>query len=172
MQPNKLQIPDGIAMRPARASDQTFLETLYRSTRADLRLVDAGDDFIEELIDMQFRAQTTGYGAMFPNALYFIVEKHGQSIGRVAVDFGHNEVRLLDIAFLPQARGKGHGEAVIRGLQQAAAQTGAPLALTVMKNNPAAQKLYLRLGFQVAESTESSDRMLWYPHGGSRLILA
>jgi ribosomal protein S18 acetylase RimI-like enzyme len=171
MQADKLQIPDGIGMRPARTSDQTFLESLYRSTRDDLRLIDADNEFIDELIGMQQHAQAIGYGTMFPNAMYFIVEKHGLSIGRVVVDFGHNEIRLIDIAFIPEARGKGNGEAIIRGLQQAAAQSGAPLALTAMKNNPAAHKLYLRLGFQVEESTETSDRMVWYPNGGGRLIL-
>jgi ribosomal protein S18 acetylase RimI-like enzyme len=173
MQPDKLQIPDGLGIRPARPSDQPFLEALYRSTRGDLRLIDAEDGFIEALTAQQHQAQTAGYGAMFPNAMYFVVEQHGQAIGRAVVDFGHNEVRLVDVAFIPEARGKGHGEAVIRGLQQAAAQAGAPLALTAMKNNPAAHRLYLRLGFRVEESAEAHDRMVWYPaaaDGGGQVL--
>lgn len=171
MQPNQLPIPDGLGMRPARPSDQVFIASLYRSTRDDLRLADAEQDFIEELIGMQQQAQTVGYGTAFPNAMYFIVEKHHQALGRVAVDFGHNEVRLLDIAFIPEARGKGYGEAVIRGLQQAASQTRAPLVLTVARNNPAAQKLYLRLGFKVEESNHTHDRMVWYPASAGRVIV-
>lgn len=170
MRTDKLNTSNELGMRPARPSDSGFIESLYRSTREDLRLIDAEDDFIETLITMQQLAQTVGYGNLFPNAMTFIVEKQGESIGRVMVDFGHNEVRLIDIAFIPLARGKGYGETVIRNLQLAAAQAKAPLVLTAMKNNPAAKSLYLRLGFQVEEATDAYERMAWYPQQGGTLI--
>lgn len=163
MQPSKLQIPDGLAMRPARPSDSGFLESLYRSTRDDLRLVDAEDDFVEELIDMQRRAQAEGYETSFPNAMHFVVEKHGEAIGRAMVDFGHNEVRLIDLAFVPKARGQGFGRAVLQSLQQAAAQVRAPLVLTAMQNNLPALRLYAGMGFRAEEANGVYLRMVWYP---------
>lgn len=64
------------------------MESLYRSGRDDLRLINAEPEFVEELIDMQFRARTAGYGEAFPNAFYFVVEKLGERIGQITVDSG------------------------------------------------------------------------------------
>lgn len=158
-----LNLPDGLYMRPARDSDRIFMESLYKSTRDDLRLIDAEEDFIEELIDMQQNAQSEGYGDKFPNAMYFIIEKHNERVGRVVVDFGPNEVRLVDIAIIPAARGNGFGKGVIQALQMAAAKICVPLTLCVYKTNVDAYRLYLSLGFQVADTSPTNDMLMWYP---------
>lgn len=163
MNPRGIDLAAGLAMRPARASDSGFIESLYRSTRNDLRLIDAESDFVEALIDQQFRAQTAGYGEMYPDAMHFIVEKHGEAIGRVILDFSNNEVLIVDIALIPAARGKGFGRGVLRGLQVTAAKVQAPLVLSVHPANFAAKRLYLGLGFRVEQSTPMSERMAWYP---------
>ena len=80
MTPDKLNIPHGLSIRPSTPADRGFIENLFRTTRDDLRLIDAEPDFIETLIEQQFNAQTTGYGDQFPNAMYFIIEKQGQPI--------------------------------------------------------------------------------------------
>lgn len=139
------------------------MESLYSSTRDDLRQIAAERDLIEEIITQQHRAQTTGYGNMYPNAYYFIVEKLGDKIGRIVVDIGDTEVRLVDIAFIPLARGKGYGAHVLRALQQAAAQCRAPLALTVNRHNLPARNLYLTLGFRSEGGHPMLERMVWYP---------
>ena len=158
-----IPLPAGLHLRPQRDSDALFLAQLYNSRREDLRLAIADRDFIEELIEMQFRAQREGYGQQFPNALYFIVESHHESIGRAAVDFGQNEVRVIDIALIPAARNKGHGTSVIRALQMAANKARAPLTLTVMLDNPRAVELYAKLGFRVEQQTLTHALLAWYP---------
>lgn len=162
----KLNLPDGLYMRPAGDSDKLFIESLYKKNREDLRMIDAEKDFIEELIDTQYHAQTVGYGDKFPNAMYFIIEKHNERVGRVVVDFGPNEIRLVDIALLPAAQGKGFGKGVIQALQSAARQVMTPLTLSVSKTNLAAIGLYAQLGFKVAESSDSYDFLIWYPGEG------
>ncbi|MDT4329290.1 GNAT family N-acetyltransferase [Methylomonas sp. MED-D] len=157
--------PAGLNLRPQRDNDATFLAGLYHSLRDDLRLLDAERDFVEELIEMQFRAQREGYGQQFPNAMYFIIEIHSQAVGRVAVDFGHNEVRLIDLALLPAARNRGHGRAVIRALQQAAGQAHAPLTLVAALDNPGALAFYAKLGFGLARTSDSHALLVWYPGG-------
>lgn len=163
----KLNLPDGLYMRPATGSDKIFIESLYKSTRDDLEMIDAERGFVEELKDMQHHAQTEGYGAQFPNAMYFIVEKHHEKIGRVVVDFGPNEVRIVDIAFIPEARSKGFGKAVLQSLQVAATSVHAPLFLSVAKTNIPALTLYASLGFQVAEVGDVYDLLVWYPGAGA-----
>lgn len=156
-------LPDNLGIRPARPEDRVFIESLYRATRDDLRLIDAEDEFVEELIGMQQQAQTRGYGEMFPNAMYFVVERLGDRLGRIVVDFGPNEVRLVDIAFMPQARGRGYGSHVIKAMQFAAGQARAPLTLSVNRTNIRARQAYLALGFRVVQSDAMTEHMAWYP---------
>lgn len=158
-----IQLPAGLNMRPMRTSDGAFMETLYRSTRDDLRLLDAEEDFIEEFIDLQRRAQAQGYGDMFPNAMYFVVEYHGEPIGRVVLDFGQNEIRVMDIALIPVARGKGYGGQVLQAVQAVAGKVMAPVTLTVRFDHLRAKQLYARLGFVVEEAQIPFERMVWYP---------
>lgn len=163
MLPGIAPLPDNLGLRPARPEDKGFIEALYRSTRDDLRLLEAEDGFVEELIGMQQRAQVQGYGEMFPNAMYFVVERLGERIGRAVVDFGPNEVRLVDIAFIPQAQGQGYGSHVIRAMQYAAGQARAPLTLSVSRSNPRARQTYLALGFRVEQADPMTEFMAWYP---------
>jgi len=156
-------LPENLQIRPARPEDNGFLESLYRSTRDDLRLIDAADDVIEELISMQYRAQTQGYGDTFPNAMHFVVAHLGAPIGRIVVNFGHNEVRLVDIAFVPQARGHGYGSHVIRALQLAADRIHTPVTLSVNRANVAARRTYLALGFAVERGDALTQQLIWYP---------
>ncbi len=158
-----IRLDGNLAIRPARDEDGGFIEALYGSTRDDLRQIDADRDFIEELILIQHRAQISGYSTAFPNAFYFIVEHLGERIGRVAVDFGDNEVHIIDIAFIPKARGKGFGGNVIKALQYAAAQVKAPLSLSVYQANFNAKRFYLGLGFQVEHHDPMVARMVWHP---------
>lgn len=162
---NDFRMPENLSLRPAREGDRDFFTTLYWSTRDDLRLVDAEPDLVESLIDMQYRAQKAGYGTQFPNALYFVVEHAAERIGRIILDFGASEVRIVDIAFVPAARRKGFGTQVFRALQAAASQVRAPLTLTVHPLNVTARRLYAALGFRTLEFHPIAERLVWYPEG-------
>lgn len=98
---------DGLVVRPSRETDSTFLQTLYHSARPDLQLIDGERDQVEDVIAQQFRVQDLGLGEHFPNAMHYVVEKLGTPIGALVTDFGHNEIRVLYLAFIPAARGKG-----------------------------------------------------------------
>ncbi len=158
-----MKFQGGVSLRPMSASDNSFIESLYRSTRDDLRLLDAEDDFIEDLIELQRYAQTQGYGEMFPNAMYFVAEYHGERIGRVVLDFGQNEIRVVDIALIPAARGKGYGSQLLQAIQLAAGKVMAPVTLSVRSDHLRAKQLYARLGFVVEEVRVPVERMIWYP---------
>lgn len=156
-------LPNGLGLRPSTPSDTPFIQSLFTQTRPELQLIDGEQDFIDSIVDMQMRAQTQGYGDQYPNAMYFIVEKLGTNIGRVTIDFGSNFVHIIDIAFIPQAQGKGYGGTVIQAVQETAKRLMAPVSLTVAKNNPAAKKLYMNLGFAVDEDQGMYEMMVWYP---------
>ncbi|MEZ9819496.1 GNAT family N-acetyltransferase [Shewanella sp. 10N.286.45.A1] len=159
----KFTPPKGLHIRPSTPNDKIFLEKLHREMREELQFIEGDQDFIDEIVAMQFRAQHQGYGAQFPNAMYFIIEKHQEKIGRASIDFGCNEVHLIDIGFLKVARGHGFGKAIIHSLQTCAAQAAVPLSLVVATDNFIAKKFYLSLGFMVKEHTEMHELMCWYP---------
>lgn len=163
MQAARIPVPAGLNLRSVRPEDSGFLEALYRSTRDDLRQINAENSFIEELIRMQHALQMQGNAAHYPNALQLVVERLGERIGRIIVDFGRDEIKILSIAFMSSERGKGNGSGILRGLQQAAADMRVPLVLDVMHGNLKAKQLYLRLGFGVEQSGRIEDRMVWRP---------
>jgi ribosomal protein S18 acetylase RimI-like enzyme len=156
-------LADGIGMRPARPSDEPFLQRLYQSSRADLQWIDGEAELIDTVVANQYQVQQAGVGAHYPNAMHLIIEKAGSTIGAVTVDFGHNEVRLIYLALIPAVRGRGYGKIVLRGVQRAAQQVASPVAVVVWRNNVEARRLYLELGFRVEETQPVADRLVWYP---------
>jgi hypothetical protein len=54
---------------------------------------------------MQFAAQQTHYQARFPQASQDVVLADGVLVGQLYVDRRETEIRILDIALLPLARG-------------------------------------------------------------------
>jgi GNAT superfamily N-acetyltransferase len=154
---------DGLSMRPACAGDGPFLQSLYRSARPDLQWIDGEQEQIEQVVAQQFQVQESGIGNEFPDAMHYVVEKLQTPIGVLSADFGVNEIRVLYLAFIPGARGKGYGRTVLRGVQQAAQQVRCPVAAVVWASNPHARQHYLALGFQVEEHHPMAQRLVWYP---------
>ncbi|WP_417451400.1 GNAT family N-acetyltransferase [Kordiimonas sp.] len=158
-------LPHGITARPARANDRDFLAKMYRDNRDDLRMASADTDYIENLIDMQLQAQNGGYGEQFPNAIYLILEKNGTRIGRITLDIGPVELRLVDLDFIKKAQGKGFGSSILLWLMKAAAQTKKPLLVPARRDDFSMAKFLTKYGF-VEDETMSDDvyaRMNWFP---------
>jgi ribosomal protein S18 acetylase RimI-like enzyme len=86
----------------------------------------------------------------------------GVPAGRLYVDRRPGDLRIVDVALLPEFRGRGIGEALIRDLQRAAAAEGRIVSIHVELTNPAA-RLYERLGFVLAEDLGVYRRMEWTP---------
>ncbi|BAV78514.1 GCN5-related N-acetyltransferase [Pseudomonas chlororaphis subsp. aurantiaca] len=154
---------DGLVVRPSRPTDGPFLQSLYRSARSDLQWIDGEQEQIEQVIAQQFQVQEQGAGENFPGAMHYVIEKLGSAIGALTTDFGPNEIRVLYLAFIPAARGRGYGRTVLRGVQKAAEQVRCPVATVVWASNPHARRHYLALGFQVEEANPAAERLVWYP---------
>lgn len=148
-----------ISWRSATAADAAFCFSVYASTRAEeLAAWGWGAAQQEIFLKMQFAAQAASYRADFPGALHAIVRRGDRTVGTLIVNHTAEEIRLVDIAFLPEHRGAGLGTEVIRRLQAEARGSGRPLRLQVLKANPAA-RLYARLGFITTGSDEMRVEM-------------
>ena len=160
----QIEFNGNISMRPAGPSDKAFLSTLFHQTRDFIyRFADAEDDYKRMVVEHQEQLRETGYGTDFPNAMDFVIEDTGTSIGRVQIDFSDDVVHVVDIAIIAPAQGKGVGESVLRGVQRAAAVNGTPVLLACAHNNTPAQHLYAKLGFQLHQAGSISNRLIWYP---------
>jgi ribosomal protein S18 acetylase RimI-like enzyme len=152
---------ESVRLREADTADEFFLYELYCSTRAE-ELAAWGWDEVqrEAFLRLQFRAQQLHYGAQFPNADHSVVLANGRTVGRVLVNRREDEIRLVDIALLPEYRNAGIGTGLIRGLCDEGSATGRPVRLSVVKTNPAL-RLYQRLGFTVIGHDDIRFELEW-----------
>jgi ribosomal protein S18 acetylase RimI-like enzyme len=150
-------------MRPARAEDEPLLAELFADARGgEFRALGLGEREIEGLLDMQRRAQDAQYRAAFPRAEHSIVEADGAAVGRVVLDRGPGEIRVVDLALLGACRGRGIGSGLLRSLQAEAEGYASRLGLRVARGNPAG-RLYARLGFREVAADEMYVEMAWQP---------
>jgi GNAT superfamily N-acetyltransferase len=136
-----------VTLRRAQPADQSFLLSVYASTRLDeMALVPWSVEQKSAFVQMQFRAQAQSYLNQYPGAQYYIIEQGGQPIGRMIVDRSAQAILLMDITLLPVYRGRGLGTALICQLLDEADGSGREVRLHVEDFNRA-MRLYLRLGF-------------------------
>jgi ribosomal protein S18 acetylase RimI-like enzyme len=153
-----------VTLRPARPEDEPFLYQLYASTRAaELADLDWTSTQRETFLSLQFRAQQAHY-AEYPNADPQIIIEVDRAIGRLLVSRLADEIWLVDIALLPEWRGRGIGSALLQQLLDEAARASKPVRLHVEKSNPA-QRLYRRLGFMQRADAGVYYLMEWEPAG-------
>jgi ribosomal protein S18 acetylase RimI-like enzyme len=136
-----------ISLRPATVNDNDLLLHVYARTRQD-EMASWGWSAEQRscFLRMQFDARKRGYATTYPSAENSIISIGDVPAGSITIFRGPSEIRLVDIALLPEFRGRGHGGEVIRMLISEAADAGSALRLSVLRSNRATH-LYERLGF-------------------------
>lgn len=152
-----------LLMRETLDQDRVFVDALYVDSREDLRALGVDPALLGPLLQMQQRVQQAGFSANFPGAQHWLVQNGGKPIGRLVVDAGPRDVRVVDIAISSTARRMGAARAVLRALQTVAQAQQLGISLAASKTNPAAQALYRGLGFSVATHDEMFDQLVWKP---------
>ena len=87
-----------------------------------------------------------------------ILEEGGTPIGLWKVSRDPAEWQLIQVQLLPRYQGTGIGSDLLRSLLAEAKAASVPVALNVLKVNPA-RRLYERFGFKVVGENEHSYRM-------------
>jgi ribosomal protein S18 acetylase RimI-like enzyme len=141
-----------------------LLFRLYASTRADemAMVVDWTDEQKEAFLRMQFQAQHAWYKEHYEGAQLDLILRDGIPAGRLYVHRRADEIRLMDITLLPEHRGSGIGNSLLRELMAEAEAAGKPLTIHVEKYNPA-MRLYHRLGFKPIADRGPYDLLEWRP---------
>ena len=152
-----------LTLRPIRNDDLDFLYQVYASTREDeLALLPWTDSQKRTFLQMQFNAQHHYYQEQFAEASYQVILQDEQPVGRIYVDRGSDEIRIIDIALLSAARNQRIGSFLLQQILDEATLSGKRVVLHVEKDNPAL-RLYQRLGFQVKEDKGVYWFMQWSP---------
>jgi ribosomal protein S18 acetylase RimI-like enzyme len=150
-----------LRLRPITPEDVPFLAGVYASTRAEeLAVTGWSDEEKAVFCRRQFDAQSAHYRENYPGASLQIIEREGVAIGRLYVAHWEREIRIMDIALLPEHRGAGIGTKLLRDLQEEARSAGKSLTIHVERFN-LALRLYQRLGFQQLEDKGVYLLMEW-----------
>jgi ribosomal protein S18 acetylase RimI-like enzyme len=142
--------PPRFTLRSARADDDALLRRVYASVREDeLAAVQWSAADKDAFLRHQFDAQDAHYREHYEGATFDVIEVDGEPVGRLYVARWEDEIRIMDLALLPEHRGRGIGTQLLRGLLEEGALTGKRVSIHVEMNNPAL-RLYERLGFAQA----------------------
>lgn len=136
-------------LRPETEADVDFLADLYASTRAEeMALVTNWTDEVKKaFLRSQFDAQTEHYKKHYSSAEYWVIERDGVPAGRLYLHYQPKDLRIVDIALMPEYRRHGIGRAILTQLLADARDAGRNVSLHVEKMNPAL-RLYYDLGFK------------------------
>jgi ribosomal protein S18 acetylase RimI-like enzyme len=153
----------GISFRPAISRDRAFERALFETARPDAALLAVWpDDLRRSFLDQQFQFQTAHYARAYPHADRLIVSSGAAAIGRLILDRPDAEWTLVDIALVPEWRGRGLGKELITTILNGAGDAGATVVLTVDIHNRA-RALYERLGFNAFDESFPNLAMEWRP---------
>jgi ribosomal protein S18 acetylase RimI-like enzyme len=154
---------DAITLRLATADDYDFLRRLYHSTRAaEMQHFPFTAEQKVAFLDQQFGAQHAHYEIHYPSCERNVIEKDGQPIGRLWIDEWTDQIRLVDIALMPEWRASGIGTALLREVLERGRAAGKPVTIHVENFNPAL-RLYERLGFDKVDTNGAYYLMRWTP---------
>lgn len=127
------------SLRPATADDRAFLLDLNRAAfRPSVELVWGWDE----------AEQVAFFDQRFDPARRQILQVGGVDAGELMVEERETVLHLTRIALLPEFQGRGLGTSIVRSLLDRAAASGRAVVLEVLHENPRAEALYERLGFE------------------------
>jgi GNAT superfamily N-acetyltransferase len=148
-----------VHFRPITEADRETLSRVYASTREEeLSQVVWEPGQKEAFLEQQFAAQHSWYQENYPGAEWLVILRDGGRdegqgpvpAGRLYVVRWEKEIRLIDIALLPEHRNGGIGSAILGALLAEGDAIGKPVTIHVERFNPAL-RLYERLGFAPVE---------------------
>jgi ribosomal protein S18 acetylase RimI-like enzyme len=160
---NAFRIPMNVTLRPATDADLDFLHRLYATTREDeLTQVPWTDEQKAAFVSQQFHAQHQYWHENYTDTSWDLVLLDGAPVGRLYVARWADDIRVVDIALMPEHRGDGVGTRLLREILAEGDASGRKVSIHVEIFNPA-RSLYERLGFVPAEEKGVYLLMERYP---------
>lgn len=143
------------ALRAVTEEDYAWLWALKRQTM---------QPYVEETWGGWDEAAQEGFfREHFVPANMRVITVGGRDAGLLHIEREATVMFLANIQILPEFQNRGLGTAVVRIVLDDARARGMPVRLQVLKTNPAARRLYERLGFQVTDLSGSHWQMRTNP---------
>lgn len=154
-------IEAGLVFSSEQDTDTAFLLALYATTRAaELELAPWSAAEKSAFVDMQFQAQRQHYHTHYPDAEWLVVSCKDTQVGRLYLESWPSEIRIIDIALIPDWRGQGLGTHMMRDVMSIAAARNIGVGIHVESASPAI-RLYSALGFEKIEDKGVYQLMRW-----------
>ncbi len=139
--------PEELVLRPIRPEDDAAVAAVIRQVMTEFGMNRPGFSIHDPEVD----AMSAAYSK--PQHAYFVVERAGKVVGAGGIaplEGGEPGVcELKKMYFLPEVRGLGMGERMLRRCLDSAREAGFRTCyLETLKTMTQAQKLYQRLGFR------------------------
>lgn len=154
----------GISFRPITEEDQQFLYEVYASTRAEeMSVTNFTEREKEDFLRFQHHAQHTDYMNKFRNnSDFLIILINNTPTGRLYLGRWRAEIRIIDIALLPEYRNRGIGAQLLHDIINEAASAG-KLVTGHIEHYNRAINFYKRLGFKIVELRGIHYFIEWRP---------
>ena len=153
-----------IHCRPITEGDEPFIRRLITETLfQELAAWAWPEPMREQMLEIQYRVKRQGIAANYATAEVSVIESDATPVGWMVVAAADADLHIVEIAVLPESRGKGFGAAALRAVMKEADRRGVPVRLNVNTGNPAV-RLYERLGFRRSGGSEVQDFMVREPH--------
>jgi GNAT superfamily N-acetyltransferase len=150
-------------LTPITPADAAVLLRIYAGTRAEeLAAVPWTDEQKDAFLRQQYAAQHAHYQEHYVGASFDLIRVDGRPCGRLYVARWPREIRLMDIALLPECRNTGLGGRVMDALLAEARRSALPVTIHVERMNRAL-RFYERLGFRVKEDKGVYLFLEWSP---------
>src|SRR5438105_9620513 len=157
-----LRTGERLTLRAITGDEDEFLLKVYETTRADeLAQVEWEAGKREAFVRWKVQLQRQEYQTRFPDAEYNIILIDGTPAGRIWIGRDERQIRLLDIALLPEFQNRGAGTALMKSLIEESRRINKPLRHMVFMLNADAHRFYERLGFVVIEDLGAYRHMEW-----------
>lgn len=154
-------IQAGLMFSSEQDIDVPFLLALYATTRAaELEPVPWLPAEKSAFVEMQFKAQRQHYHTHYPDAEWLVVSYEDTRIGRLYLESWPSEIRIIDIALMPDRRGQGLGTQMMRDVMSIAAARSIGVGIHV-ESASLAIRLYSALGFEKIEDKGVYHLMRW-----------
>jgi GNAT superfamily N-acetyltransferase len=152
-----------IAFRPIASEDAEFLYKVYASTRIEeLAVVDWPEPQKEAFLRAQFNAQHVAYQGTYKGPDFLVILYKDEPVGRLYLARWEREIRIVDIALLPEHRKGGIGSGILKDILAEGTRDGKRVSIHVEMFNPA-MALYERLGFRKVREHGVYHFMEWSP---------
>lgn len=139
-----------ITLRPATESDSEFA---FETKRAAFK------PYVEEAMGWDEDAQRRRHTERFRSQNFRIIHKAGMDVGVVAVVEEPHRLKLNQIFIKPEYHSQGIGSFCLKLIIDEATESGKPIELRVLHNNPRAIAFYQRLGFTTFDRSKTHLHM-------------